>query len=306
MAANVSTSTPGADEADGARTARGVLLLVSAILLFGLMDSLAKHLSQTYHVFQVVWARYVFHIAFLLPLLLRDDPLQLFRTERLGLQLFRSFMLLNSTCLFFLAISLMPLAEAAAITAVSPLFVTALSVPILGEKVGLRRWTAVCIGFAGVMIIIRPGPNVVNPWAFLPVLNALSFAFYTLTTRSLSRTEAPMTTLFYSAITGALVISAVVPFFWLTPDLWGWIMLATVGLIGGFSHLLLIRAYDCATASVLAPYSYTQLVWMAFLGYLFFGNLPDGWTIVGAVVVVGSGLYVFYREALRTREPGGA
>jgi len=218
--------SPGAaSPAEGGRVLKGVTLHLSAILLFGVMDTLAKYLSQTYPVWQVVWARYAFHTVLLLPLLLRSDPLQLVRTERLGLQLFRSLMLLASTCLFFSAIMLMPLADAASITAVTPLLITALSVPLLGEKVGPRRWAAVFIGFAGVMVIIRPGPHVISPWAFLPLLNAIAFALYSLITRSLGRTEAPLTTLFYSALVGTLAISFIVPFVWVAPDLTGWLLL---------------------------------------------------------------------------------
>lgn len=306
-------SPTGATSATGAcqelrqelRPGRGIALLLAAIVLFCLMDALAKHLSKTYPVMQVVWARYVFHIVLLVPLLFRTDPLRLFRTQRLGLQLSRSLTLFGSTSLFYLAISLMPLADASSISAVTPLIVTALSVPFLGEKVGPRRWAAVCIGFIGVLIIIRPGPNVINEWAYLPLLNSLCFAFYSLTTRSLSRTDGATTTLFYSASIGAVLISLAAPTFWQSPDFMGWVMLATVGLVGGASHFLLIRAYDHAPASVLAPFSYVQLIWMAVLGYVFFGDLPDSWTITGALVVAGSGLYVFYREAVRRREAQG-
>lgn len=295
MSTDVSTSVAGTS------TARGITLLLSAIILFGLMDTLGKHLAQTYPVLQVIWGRYIFHLAFLLPFLLRSDPLQLFRTGRLGLQVFRSIMLFGSSCLFLLSISLMPLAEASSISAVAPLFVTALSVVFLGEKVGVRRWAAVLVGFAGVLIIIRPGPGIVSPWAFLPIVNALCFALYTLTTRSLSSTDAPATSLFYSALTGSLLISIVAPFIWQPMAPWDWVKVIVLGLVGGLSHLLLIRAYEHAQASMLSPYSYTQIVWMTFLGYVVFGDLPDGWTMMGAVIVSGSGIYVFYREAVRRR-----
>jgi drug/metabolite transporter (DMT)-like permease len=195
----------------------------------------------------------------------------------------------------------MPLADASSISAIAPLIVTALSVFVLGEKVGLRRWAAVLVGFAGVLIIIRPGPNVINPWAFLPIINAFCFAAYTLTTRSLNSTDAPATSLFYGAFTGAVLISAVAPFTWQPMEPLDWFKMVLLGLTGGLSHLLLIRAYEHAQASVLSPFSYTQIVWTSFLGYVAFGDLPDRWTVVGATIVSAAGIYVFYRETVRRR-----
>lgn len=275
---------------------RGITLIVATVFLFVCMDATAKYLAQSYPVAQVVWARYAFHCVFMMPFFVRWGLPQLVRTERLGLQLGRSFLLLACTFLFFTALRYIPLADAGAINFVSPLLVTALSVPLLGEKVGPRRWAAVLIGFAGVLIIIRPGAGVTHPAALLPLLVAFCFALFAITTRLLSRTDSTFTTFFYTATVGMVVMTAVVPFVWKTPDLAAWGLFAVVGLLGAVSHLLLIMAYKNAPAAVLAPFSYVQLIWAVPVGYVWFGDFPDEWTFVGAVIVVGSGLYVWYRE----------
>jgi drug/metabolite transporter (DMT)-like permease len=173
---------------------------------------------------------------------------------------------------------------------------TALSVPLLGERVGLRRWTAVAIGFASVLIIIRPGFGMVHWAASLPLATAACFALYQVATRVLSRWDGPATTYFYSATVGLAVTSAFLPVEWRAPGLADWVGLVFLGCMGGLSHYLLIRAFTAAPASLLAPFSYCQLIWSVSLGYLWFGDFPDRWTFVGAALVAASGLYVLYRE----------
>jgi drug/metabolite transporter (DMT)-like permease len=300
---------PAAPTATDATSVRGILLMLTAGLSFVLMDATAKHLSQTYPVVQVVWARYLFHML-TLPLFfggLRWGSVV--RTPRLGLQLLRSLLLLGSTFFFFLAVKHIPLATATAIGFVGPLLVTALSVPLLGETVGPRRWAAVLLGFTGVLVIIRPGlggmPGGMH-WAMaLPLLVAVCFALYQISTRILSRTDGWMTTLFYSATVGLVVMTALVPFHWRTPDLEGWAWMALIGLIGGFGHLMMIKAFAAAPASTLAPFTYLQLVWSTAIGLLIFGDFPDGWTLLGAAIIAASGLYILYRER-RLRGPSPA
>lgn len=279
---------------------RGILFMVTAGLSFVLMDATAKHLSQTYPVVQVVWARYLFHML-TLPLFLGGVRwAAVARTRRPGLQIARSVLLLASTFFFFLAVAFIPLATATSIGFVGPLLVTALSVPLLGETVGPRRWAAVIVGFAGVLIIIRPGPGMFGGgahWAMLlPLLVAVCFALYQISTRVLSRFDSWTTTLFYSASVGLVVMTALVPFHWRTPDLEGWAWMALLGAIGGFGHSMMIKAFAAAPASTLAPFTYLQLVWSTLIGWLAFGDFPDGWTLIGASIVAASGLYVLYRE----------
>jgi len=172
-------------------------------------------------------------------------------------------------------------------------------VPLLKEQVGWRRWVAVSIGFVGVLVIIRPGMGVMSAYAVLPVLVALCYALYQVVTRFLARTDDSLTTLFYSSVLGTVGISCIVPFVWKSPDLWGWLFMIACGGLGGLSHFLLIMALERAPASMLQPITYTQLLWATIIGYVVFGTFPDTWTIVGAGVVVASGLYVVYRERMQ-------
>lgn len=283
--------------AAGTNIVRGILLMMLAGFLFVVMDSTAKYLSGSYPVTQIVWARYIFHLLTLPLLIGRGSWLAVLATRRLGLQLLRSLMLLGSTFFFFLAVKFIPLATATAIGFVGPLLVTALSVPFLKEKVGPRRWAAVIIGFGAVVIIIRPGAELLHWAVFLPLLVAACFAIYQITTRILSATDSSLTTLFYSATAGAVAMTLVLPFEeWRTPDLAGWGLMAFLGLIGSLGHFVMIRAFTHAPASSLAPFSYLTLVWATLLGFVVFGDLPDRWTVLGAVILAASGLYVLYRE----------
>lgn len=285
-------------------TVRGILFMLAAGLTFVLMDAGGKHMTQSLPVMEVVWGRYLFHLL-ALPLFLGGARMRdALRSARPGLQILRSWLLLGSTFFFFLAIKYIPLADATAIGFVGPLFLTALSVPLLGEHVGIRRWTAVSIGFASVLIIIRPGFGMVHWAVIMPLVTAACFAFYQIATRILSRSDGPATTYFYSATVGMVVSSVIVPFEWQTPDLQGWIGLAFIGVTGGLAHYLMIRAFALAPASLLAPFSYAQLIWSVAIGFFWFGDFPDSWTLIGAAVICASGLYVLHRERQLAAAPG--
>jgi len=262
------------------------------------MDATGKALTADYSVWQISWARYLFHLA-ILPLLLQGQrPAAVLRSARPKLQLQRSACLLGATLFFFLAVKYIPLAEATAIGFVSPLLVAAFSVPLLGEKVGPRRWAAVVIGFVAVMLIIRPGFGMIH-WAYLlPLGSAVCFAFYQIATRILSRSDSSVTTFVYSVSIGLLVTSIAIlfPDQWRHPDLQGWMLMVMVGAVGGVAHYLLIRALALAPAALLAPFVYLQLAWAAIVGYLWFGDIPEASTLAGTAVIAASGLYVMYRE----------
>ena len=281
----------------------GLLLMLAAIGLFSTLDLCAKYLGQRMPVLEVAWARYFGHFLIMAVFLLPRRGLGLLRTGRPVLQLTRSLLLLACTVGFFVAISYMPLADAAAIGFVSPLAVTALSVPLLGEPVGPRRWTAVAIGFIGALIIVRPGFGMIHWAAFVVLGVAFFYALYQITTRMLAATDDPLTTLFYSALVGAALLTLAVPFVWETPTepLEIALMLA-VGCIGGFGHYLLIRAHGLTPVAVLAPLTYTSLLWNTLYGYIVFDDLPDRWTVIGASILIATGLYVLYREGVRQRE----
>ncbi len=285
----------------------GIVLALSAILLFSLMDLQAKYLGQTFPVPQIVWARYFGNFAVMVVIFWPKRGFNLQRTKRPGLQIFRSLLLVLCTVIFFTAIQYMPLADAVSISFISPLLVTALSVPFLGEVVGRRRWSAVGIGFIGAMIIVRPGMGVMHWAAWLLLGMALAYAMYQITTRMLSHSDDPITTLFFSAIVGTILVSAVVPFYWQTPvTLKHWLMLTNMGVIGGIAHYILIRSFEFAPAAVLAPLSYTALLWNTLNGYLVFGDLPDRWTVGGAAILIATGIYILYREGVRGKEAAQA
>lgn len=281
----------------------GILLMLAAIGMFSTLDLCAKYLGQRLPVLEVAWARYFGHFAIMAVFLLPRRGLGLLRTGRPALQITRSLLLLGCTVGFFLAISYMPLADAAAIGFISPLAVTALSVPLLREPVGIRRWSAVAIGFIGALIIVRPGLGVVHWAAFVVLAVAFAYALYQITTRMLAATDDPLTTLFYSALVGAALLTLAVPFVWQTPaEPLEIALMVAVGAIGGFGHYLLIRAHGLTPVAVLAPLTYTSLLWNTAYGYAFFGDLPDQWTVTGAAILIATGLYVLYREGVRRKE----
>jgi len=277
---------------------RGILLMLVAVFLFVIMDATGKALTADYNVWQISWARYLFHLA-ILPLLLQGQrPAAVLRSARPKLQFLRSACLLGATLFFFLAVTYIPLAEATAIGFVSPLLVAAFSVPLLGEKVGPRRWAAVIVGFVAVMLIIKPGFGMIH-WAYLlPLVSAVCFALYQIATRILSRSDSSVTTFVYSVSIGLLVTSIAIlfPGQWRHPDLQGWMLMVMVGAVGGVAHYLLIRALTLAPAALLAPFVYLQLAWAAIVGYLWFGDIPEWSTLAGTAVIAASGLYVMYRE----------
>jgi drug/metabolite transporter (DMT)-like permease len=275
---------------------KGIFLFCSAIFLFVVMDTTVKYATEFYPPMQVVWARNFFHTVLMTIFMLPSQGIGLIKTKKLKVQIIRSMFLLGATISFFTAIKYVPLADAGAVGSSTPLFVILFSVLILKEKVSYRRWAAVFIGFIGAMIILRPGMTEVHPALFLVLCTSIFYSLYQIATRFLSGIDNSATTLFYTSLVGTILMSAAAPFFWVVPDLQGWLVLAVIGLIGGVSHFIMIKAFDYATASTAAPFQYTQLIWMALFGYFIFGDFPDGLTIIGALIIVASGLYILYRE----------
>ena len=282
---------------------RGTAYFLLSLVFFISLDSLAKDLTQTYSPVEVAWGRYVFAVA-LLPVFLPPRRLmQAARTARPWLQLLRSLLLAVTTCLFFLSVKYIPLADAVAIGFVAPLLTTALAIPLLGEKVGARRWTAIVVGLVGAVIIMRPGFEV-RHWAyFLPLATAVFMAFFSILTRVLARHDSSDTTMFYTALVGAGVLSLAVPFFWQPPAASDWLLLAAAGAFGSAGHFALIIAYRYAPVSLLAPFTFLHMVLAVIFGLIFFGNFPDMLTLVGAAVIAASGVYVFRRETKLRHAP---
>lgn len=284
----------------GADPVRGILLMVAAMMIVPFMDAFAKHLSGRYAVSQLVWSRFFFHFIILAPFVFYRHRLAALRPRQPVLQVVRGGFLLSATVLFFGAISVMPMANALALLFISPMVVTALSPLILGEEVGLRRWFAAVAGFGGALIILRPGLGIMQWGSLLAAGAGCSFAFYTLATRKLAGSAPPTVTLAYTAILGAFVMSIAVVPDWITPRPADLAMMVAIGAIAVAGHFLLIRAFDYAPASLLAPYSYSEIVMATALGYIWFGDFPDGWTWTGIAVIVASGSYISMRSRRRT------
>ena len=278
----------------------GIALMCGAVAMFACLDALAKYLNTQMDSLQIAWARYT--SAFLLTLIV-SNPLThagLLRTKHLKLQITRSVLLVGSTALNFLALRWLQLDEALSIIFTFPFIVAIASGPMLGEWIGWRRWLAICVGFGGVLLITRPGFGGLHPAAFITLAGTICYGFYAVITRIVSRVNSNQTSLFYANFIGALVMQPVIPFVWHTPSSWAIaLMLTATGVLGSLGHFLLISGHKLAPASVLSPFVYTQLIWVVILGYLVFDHVPTGWTMVGAAVVIGSGLYLLYRERKR-------
>jgi drug/metabolite transporter (DMT)-like permease len=282
----------------------GIALMCGAVACFACLDATAKFLNPHMPTLQIVWARYV--SAFLLALLWINpvkEP-RLVITSRPVLQVARSVLLLASTVLNFIALRYLQLDEALSILFSTPFLVAILAGSLLGERLDWRRWAAICVGFSGVLLVTRPGLGGIHPAALLSLGGALCYAFYGIMTRALSRTDSNKTTLFYSNLIGAVIMLPVLPFVWKAPDSFLLIALMVImGVFASLGHYLLIVAHRLAPASVLSPFIYSQMVWMITLGYIVFGDVPNQWTLTGAAIVIGSGLYLIHRERRRRVVP---
>lgn len=279
----------------------GIAWMLVTSLFFVSLDVTAKYLVARYPVLEVVWARFFFHL--LIAVVILGPRLRsLIKTNSLALQLVRSVFLLATTILFFLGVRLLPLADASAIMFTSPILLTVLAIPLLGEQVGPRRWAAVGIGFLGALIVVRPGLGVMGSGALFLLGCALCNACYQLITRKLRGTDGPLTTLLYTALAGALGTSLAVPAVWLPPAPGDWPLLVALGAFGCLGHFTLIKAFQSAPAAVVAPFSYASLIWATLFGFLVFGDLPDLWTVAGAAVIAAGGLYILHREQVRKAE----
>ena len=278
---------------------RGIFLFCTALALFIGMSGLVKQLAQDYPVEQIIWARYFFHFVLMLAVFPHRIPTFLV-SRRKGVQVLRGLLMLLATVCGFTALRFMRIADITAITFTTPLIATALSVLILREQVGVRRWSAVLVGFIGVLIVVRPGSGVFDWWVLLPLVMACLYALYQIATRLVRDAADPLNALFYTALVGAVLTVPFLLFGWRTPDnALDWLMLAALGVLGGTGHFLIIEAYRRAPVSVIAPFGYTELIWAALVGYAVFGELPDGWTWVGAAVIAASGLFVLHRERVK-------
>ena len=281
------------------RTIIGIALMLGAMAVLPFLDVVAKTLGeQGMPILQIVWARMAFGALLTLPFTLRHGGPAAIRPDRPAYHTVRAILLVAATFLFFSALKYLPIADALAIFFVQPLILTAISPFVLGEKVGPRRWAAVAVGFIGTLIIIRPGFAELNPGTFLALGAGACLAFYFAMTRRISGSAPAMVTTFHTSLMGAILTTfAVIPL-WEPPDAAQWGLLVLIGIIATVGHYMIVRAYDHAEASLLAPLAYTEMVMATLLGWWFFGDFPDGWTFFGVAILIACATYISIRERM--------
>ena len=260
------------------------------------MDGIAKYLSSDIPVLQIVWARYFFTAVITLTFMLSFFRKQLVWTSKPKLQITRGLILVVANILFFYSISIISLAKALTLAFVAPLIVTVLSPFFLGELVGYRRWSAVIIGFLGSLIVIRPGFLDFNIATLAALGTGFFYGIYIIVTRKLHTADTPLLTLLITGVVGAIILSVYMPFTWVPPTSNQWLLMTGIGLCASVGHFFLILSLKYADASKLAPFSYFEIVPNILIGFYFFGDFPDGYTFLGLLIIVGSGVYVFIRE----------
>lgn len=281
------------------RPFRGIAMILASTVFLGASDVTAKYLSATLPSIEIAWIRFLVFAMIMVPAMLPVSPLYALQSDRKGLHVMRGVTLLLSSLFFISGLAFLPIAEASATGFVSPLFVTALSIFFLGERVGMRRWMATAVGLIGVLIILRPGSSAFHPAAFFPIVSALAWACTLIMTRMMSGREHAITTMTYSSIVGVCIVSALVPFVWVTPSWHDILFGILIGVASTAGQWIVVLAFRYADASVLAPFQYTQLLWVSILGFMIFGEVPDAWTVTGAAFIVASGLYTAHRERVR-------
>ncbi|MCG6901646.1 MAG: DMT family transporter [Rhodobacter sp.] len=279
----------------------GIALMAGGMFLFSAVDTQAKFLTETLHPIQIVWCR---QLGLLIGVfvMLGFRGVSILRTDHPGLQITRGALAAGSATIFIVAISYVQLADAVAVSFVAPFIVTLLGAAVLRETVGIRRWSAVTIGFVGTLIVIRPGTGAVHPAVFLVILAATLFALRQIISRALSGSDRTVTTVAYTALVSSFVLSFPLPFVWQWPQSGTeWALLVSIALIAAVAETLVIKALEVAQAVVVAPLQYTLILWSTLYGYLVFADLPDMWTWVGALIIVATGIYTLHRERIASR-----
>ncbi len=277
---------------------RAIAMVILGILGFTMMDVCVKALAPRIGVVPTLWGRYSGQMLVVL-IMMAPRLGQIARTRYLRLQIIRSVLMMGATAFFFTGLSLIPLSDAAALMAINPVLITLGAALFLGEALGPRRITGIAIAMVGALIVIRPGSDVFSIHALLPLAAAFCYSGYVLLTRRVGPDEDVWTSLFYTGLVGTILLSIAVPFVWVTPDATSLALMAGTVMFGTLAQLFIIRAFSTGEAAMLAPYSYSGLIFAAIWGLLFFAEIPDFWTICGALVIAGAGLYVWHRETYR-------
>jgi drug/metabolite transporter (DMT)-like permease len=260
------------------------------------MDAIAKHLSGEYSVLQIGWARFVFHLLFVVPIVLLRHRSEIWPTLP-WLQFARGIFQMSATLLFFAALSHMPIADALALLFAYPLLVTALSPVLLGEHVRGSQWLAIGVGFVGVLFILRPGAGAFDGAGIFALVASVCFALYMIATRKVAGTSPPLVTLIYSAIVGAVLLTLGLPWYWTPPSASDWALMILIGFIAACGHFAIVKAFELAPASRLAPFGYIEIVSATTLGYVVFGDFPDAWAFVGVGIIILAGVMVSYKSS---------
>jgi drug/metabolite transporter (DMT)-like permease len=279
------------------RPAAGIGYIVIAMALFTGMDAVAKWLVANYSIFQILALRGIFSIILLLPFLVRSKGITgVLRTQNLKGQILRSLLGVGAMFGFFTALRQMQLADAVAIGFSGSLFMAALSVPLLGERVGPRRWAAILVGFCGVLIIVQPGSSTFQAASLLVLLSALFYALMMIATRWLSRTESNVSMVFYHSLVATLIGVVVLPFVWVKPTPVDWVLFAFMGLFATLAHLAIAQAFRSAPVAVVGPFEYSTLLWATIIGFFVWQEVPGSNVWYGSVLLVAAGIYILYRE----------
>ncbi|MBF9234717.1 DMT family transporter [Microvirga alba] len=282
----------------------GIALMCAALICFSCLDSTVKWVNRSVDPLVTVWARYMSSVVLTSFLINPWTQPGFLKSRRLPLQLIRSGLMFLTTICSFTALKYLQLTETTSIQFSTPLIVALLAGPMLGERVGSQRLIAIGFGLVGVLVVMRPGLGTMQPAALLSLAGAITYALYGITTRMLAAHDSSSTTTFYSGLAGLVLMTPLLPWIWTTtPSPLTWLLMLMTGAIGAFGHWLLVLAHARAPAAILSPFIYTQIIWMLALGYILFGDWPDTWTLVGAGIVIASGLYLLYRERIRHREP---
>ena len=289
------TTTP----ANVDRPTLGIALMLAGIAGFAVMDAIIKWLTADYPITQVVALRSWFGLPLLCLFALYDGGLKALRTRRPMVHVGRYLLVLALSFSFFWALSQMKLVDAIAITFAAPIFITALSVPLLKEPVGLHRWVAISIGFCGVLIMLRPGAGVFQWAALVVICSVVVYALLMITTRAFKSTESTASLMLYPQLGMSLTGIIIAPLFWVTPSLGDLGLFALAGLFGSVGVMCLTHAFRLGPAAVVSPFEYSALIWATLLGFLLWGELPDAFTLGGAGIVISSGLYIIYRETIK-------
>jgi len=278
----------------------GIALIAGSFFLFSLLDTSAKWLNHIIPTMETVWSRYVFSVVFVMIVINPRTKPGVLKTKKPGLQAIRSLFLFTSTLLNFIAVNYLQLSQTISIAFATPLLIALLSGPLLGERISRDRLIAIIVGFLGVLVVARPGFGGIHPVAILSVCGVFCYAMYAIMTRHLAAHDSTETTLVYSGAVGAILLTPALPWFWQNPpDLFTAMTMVALGAYAALGHFALIKAHRFAPAYILSPFIYTQLLWMVILGYFIFGDVPDGFTLLGGMIVIGSGLYLLARERKR-------